>query len=51
MQLLRQILMLDLAGELELGLMEEDVFWNINKSSINKKKERKRKKKSKAKKR
>lgn len=41
--------MLDLTGELELGLMEEDVFWNINKSSINKKKERKEEGKEKAK--
>lgn len=40
--------MLDLFGELELGLMEENVFWNINKSSLNRKRERKRKKLSKS---
>lgn len=49
MQLLRQIQMLDLIGELEQGLMEENVFWNTNKSSLNKeKKKKKRKRKSKS---
>lgn len=42
MQLLRQIQMLDLIGELEQGLMEENVFWNTNKSSLNKEKKKKR---------
>lgn len=49
MQLLRQIQMLDLIGELELGLVEENVFWNSNKSSLNKEKKKTKKEKVKVK--
>lgn len=36
--------MLDLTGELELGLMEENEFWNTSKSSLIEEKLKKKKK-------